>query len=56
MYDHLTSNLKIEDKLIVDRIRFIKQLIQQRKLKTEFELINQNENLASEKMQKSLRP
>ncbi len=46
MYDHLTSNSKIEDGLIENRIQFIRQLIEQRKLKVEFEIINSDKNLA----------
>lgn len=46
MYDHFTSNSKIEDEFIEKRIRFIRQLIEQRKLKIEFEMIDTNENLA----------
>ncbi len=46
MYDQFTSNLKIEDEFIEKRIQFIRQLIEQRKLKIEFELINAEENVA----------
>jgi hypothetical protein len=46
MYDHLTSNSKIEDGLIEKRIQFIRQLIEQRKLKIEFEMIDADKNLA----------
>lgn len=46
MYDHFTSNVKIEDELIKKSIQFIKQLIKQRKLKIEFEIINMDANLA----------
>ena len=46
MYDQFTSNSKIEDELIEKRIQFIRQLMTQRKLKTEFELIGTDENLA----------
>ncbi len=46
MYDHFTSNLKIEDEFIEKRIRFIRQLIKQRKLKIEFEMVGTDENLA----------
>ena len=46
MYDHFTSNLKIEDKFIEKRIQFIKQLIEQRKLKIEFQMIDTDKNLA----------
>ena len=37
MYDQLTTNIEIKDELIKKRIQFIKQLINQRKLKVEFE-------------------
>ena len=46
MYDQLTTNLKIEDDFIKKRIQFIRQLIEQRKLKIEFELIDAGKNLA----------
>ena len=46
MYDQLTTNLKIEDEFIKKRIQFIRQLIEQRKLKIEFELIDAGKNLA----------
>ncbi len=46
MYEHFTSNSKIEDEFIKKRIQFIKQLIKQRKLKIEFERITKDENLA----------
>ena len=46
MYDHLTSNSKIEDEFLEKRIQFIRQLIEQRKLKIEFEMINSDKNLA----------
>ena len=46
MYDQFTSNLKIEDEFIQKRIQFIRELIEQRKLKIEIELIDADENLA----------
>jgi len=46
MYDHLTSNLKIEDEFVEKRIQFIRQLIEQKKLKIEFEMIDSDKNLA----------
>jgi len=46
MYDSFISNSKIEDEFIEKRIRFIRQLIKQRKLKIEFEMISTDENLA----------
>jgi hypothetical protein len=47
MFDQLSTDLKIEDEFIVDRIKFIKQLTMQRKLKIQFDLIKQDENLAN---------
>ena len=47
MFEQLTANLKIKDEFIQNRIKFINQLIVQRKLKIEFELILQNDNLAN---------
>jgi len=46
MYDQFTSDLKIKDDLIKKRIQFIRQLIEQRKLKIELELIDADRNLA----------
>jgi len=46
MYDHFTSNLKIEDEFIEKRIQFINQLIEQRKLNIEFQMIDTDKNLA----------
>ncbi len=46
MYDHFTSNSKIEDEFIEKRIQFIKQLIEQRKLKIEFQMLDTDKNLA----------
>lgn len=46
MYDNFISNSKIEDEFIEKRIQFIRQLIKQRKLKIEFEMIGTDENLA----------
>jgi len=47
MFDQLSADLKIEDTFIVNRIKFIKQLTVQRKLKIQFELIKQKDNLAN---------
>ena len=47
MFEQLTTNLKIKDEFIQNRIKFINQLIAQRKLKIEFELILQKDNLAN---------
>ena len=49
MYDHITSNTKTENEIIVKKTHFIKQLIAQRKLKVEFELIYKTDNLARKK-------
>ncbi|NNM36272.1 MAG: hypothetical protein HKO48_04075 [Nitrosopumilus sp.] len=46
MFDQLTSNLKIDDEFIKNRIKFISQLITQRKLKVDYELILQTNNPA----------
>lgn len=46
MYEHFTSNAKIENELIQKRMHFIRQLEKQRKLKLEFEIIDKEENLA----------
>ena len=46
MYNQLTNDLIVDDYLIEKRIQFFKQLIAQRKLKIEFELIDSNHNLA----------
>ena len=46
MYDHFTSNSKIEDEFIEKRTQFIKQLIEQRKMNIEFQMIDANKNLA----------
>ncbi len=48
MYDHLTFNSKIEDEFVEKRIQFIRQLIEQRKLKIEFEMIDSDKNLAKQ--------
>ncbi|KEQ57068.1 hypothetical protein AAA799E16_00621 [Marine Group I thaumarchaeote SCGC AAA799-E16] len=39
MFEHFKFNKEINDEFIKNRMRFIKQLISQRKLKMEFELI-----------------
>ena len=46
MFKQLNSDFKIKDEFIVNRIKFIKQLTTQRKLKVQFELIKQKDNLA----------
>jgi hypothetical protein len=47
MFEQLTANSKTKDEFIQNRIKFINQLIVQRKLKIEFELILQKDNLAN---------
>lgn len=47
MFEQLTTNLKIKDEFIQNQIKFINQLIVQRKLKIEFKLILQKDNLAN---------
>ena len=51
MYEHFTGNKTIEDEFVKKRMQFIKQLIQQRKLKIDFELIDSDENLAAKNIQ-----
>ena len=46
MFDQLTEGLMINDEFIQKRMKFINQLIAQRKLKIEYELIQQDANLA----------
>ena len=48
MYEHFTSYSKIEDDFILEKMRFIKQLITQRELKIEFQIIDSNENISRE--------
>ena len=47
MFNQMSLDLKIEDGFIINRIKFIKQLTVQRKLKIQFELISQKDNLAN---------
>ena len=46
IYEHLKSKTIPEDGLIQKRIQFINQLIKQRKLKIEFEIVEESQNLA----------
>ena len=46
LFEQLTANQNINDEFIGKRIKFINQLIAQRKLKMEYELIQQENNLA----------
>ena len=45
--NQLNADLQIEDEFVANRIKFIKQLTTQRKLKIEFEQIQQKDNLAN---------
>ncbi len=47
MYKQLNADLKIKDEFIANRIKFIKQLTMQRKLKMQFEMIKEKDNMAS---------
>ena len=47
MFGQFTTDKRIKDEFIEKRIKFINQLIIQRKLNVEFDLIKQEENLAN---------
>ena len=47
MFDQLSKNESSSDELIKTRMCFITQLIDQRKLKIKYELVDKKENLAS---------
>ncbi len=55
MYDHLKNNIKTKDEFIEKRTQFIKQLVKQRELEIEFELIDENKNLGKNKIAKELK-
>jgi len=46
MFDQLTSNEEITDEVCKNKVKFTKQLITQRKIEIEFELIQQEKNLS----------
>ena len=46
MYEQFTTEKIIADEFVKKRMQFIKQLVQQRKLKIDFELIKTEQNLA----------
>jgi len=46
MFEQFTTDSKIEDLFIQKRLRFIRQLIDQRKLKIKFDVITQDENIS----------
>ena len=47
MYEHLTGNNEASDIFIENRVWFLNQLIEQRKLNIVYHLIEPKENLAS---------
>jgi len=47
MFDHFSKNEKSSDELIKTRTHFIEQLIDQRKLKINYELVDSEKNFAS---------
>ena len=50
IFEHLSTNQKSHDEFIEKRTCFIKQLIEQRKLKVHYELISADKNLAAKKI------
>lgn len=50
MFEQLSTNQENHDKFIEKRIHFIRQLIEQRKLKIQYQLIKPNKNLAAKKI------
>ena len=51
IFDHLTLNQKSDDEFIEKRTFFIRQLLEQRKLKIKYEFIPSEKNLAAKKIQ-----
>lgn len=49
VFEHLISNQKSDDEFIEKRTFFIRQLIEQRKLKIKYELVEPEKNLATKK-------
>jgi hypothetical protein len=49
VFEHLISNQKSNDEFIEKRTFFIRQLIEQRKLKIKYELVEPEKNLAAKK-------
>ena len=47
IYEHLNNNKEQKDPFIINRARFIQQLINQRELKIKFHKIQNEENIAS---------
>ena len=50
IFEHLSTNQKSHDEFIEKRTYFIRQLIEQRKLKVHYELITADKNLATKKI------
>ncbi len=50
IFEHLSTNQKSNDEFIEKRTCFIRQLIEQRKLKVHYELITADKNLAAKKI------
>ncbi len=50
IFEHLSTNQKSHDEFIEKRTSFIRQLIEQRKLKVHYELITADKNLAAKKI------
>ena len=50
IFEHLSTNQKSNDKFIEKRTCFIRQLIEQRKLKIHYELITIEKKLAAKKI------
>ncbi len=50
IFEHLSTNQKSHDEFIEKRTHFIRQLIEQRKLKVHYELIAADKNLAAKKI------
>ena len=50
IFEHLSTNQKSHDEFIKKRTYFIRQLIEQRKLKVHYELISADKNLAAKKI------
>jgi hypothetical protein len=47
MYEHLTGKKQNHDHLIESRINFIKQIVEQRNLQVQFEIIEPSQNIAA---------
>jgi hypothetical protein len=50
IFEHLSTNQKSHDEFIEKRTHFIRQLIEQRKLKIQYVLISPEKNLATKKI------